>query len=108
MRYEGELKNDKRHGQGILIAADGENYEGEFENDFAHGEGIFTWVDGVRSEGIFRDGGPWNVIGYDENNEICGAIVDGKLQEVYTSSPMCATQDEYQEQQSKILTQNRR
>ena len=93
---------------GILIPADGENYEGEFENDFAHGEGIFTWVDGVRSEGIFRDGGPWNVIGYDENNEICGAIVDGKLQEVYTSSPMCATQDEYQEQQSKILTQNRR
>jgi len=108
MKYDGQFENGERHGKGVLISPEGDRYEGQFKYDLLNGEGIFTWVDGVRSEGIFRDGGPWNVIGYDENNEICGAIVDGKLQEVYTSSPMCATQDEYQEQQSKILTQNRR
>ena len=108
MKYDGQFENGERHGKGVLISPEGDRYEGQFKYDLLNGEGIFTWVDGVRSEGIFRDGGPWNVIGYDENNEICGAIVDGKLQEVYTSSPMCATQDEYQEQQIKILTLNRR
>ena len=108
MKYDGQFDNGERHGKGVLISPEGDRYEGQFKYDLLNGEGIFTWVDGVRSEGIFREGKPWNVIGYDENNEICGAIVDGKLQEVYTSSPMCATQDEYQEQQSKILTQNRR
>ena len=108
MKYDGQFESGERHGKGVLISPEGDRYEGQFKYDLLNGEGIFTWVDGVRSEGIFREGKPWNVIGYDENNEICGAIVDGKLQEVYTSSPMCATQDEYQEQQSKILTQNRR
>ena len=108
MKYDGQFENGERHGKGVLISPEGDRYEGQFKYDLLNGEGIFTWVDGVRSEGIFREGKPWNVIGYDENNEICGAIVDGKLQEVYTSSPMCATQDEYQEQHSKILTQNRR
>ena len=108
MKYDGQFEGGERQGKGILLSPEGDRYEGQFENDLVHGEGIYTWGDGVRSEGEFREGKPWNVIGYDENNEICGAIVDGKLQEVYTSSPMCATQDEYQEQQIKILTLNRR
>ena len=107
MRYEGELKNDKRHGHGILISPDGETYEGEFENDVAHGEGIYNWGDGVRSEGNFREGNPWNVIRYDENDVICGAIVDGKVQEIYPGSHRCANQSHYQDQE-KILTKNRR
>jgi len=107
MKYDGQFEGGERQGKGILLSPEGDRYEGQFENDLVHGEGIYTWGDGVRSEGEFREGKPWNVIGYDENNEICGAIVDGKLQEVYTSSPMCATQDEYQEHQSKI-TINRR
>ena len=100
MRYEGESKDDKWHGHGILISPDGDIYEGEFENDLAHGEGIYTWGDGVRSEGEFREGTPWNVIGYDENGEICGLITDGKAQEVYTSSHRCANQRWYQDQQT--------
>jgi hypothetical protein len=76
--------------------------------DLAHGEGIYTWGDGVRSEGEFREGKPWNVVGYDEYGEICGLLVDGKLQEVYTGSHRCATQSEYQEEETKLLTENRR
>ena len=112
MRYEGELKDDKRHGHGVLISPFGDIYEdiyeGKFENDLAHGEGIYTWGDGVRSEGEFREGDPWNVVGYDENGEICGLINDGKVQEVYTSSHRCANHSQYQEEETKILTKNRR
>ncbi|SVD02752.1 uncharacterized protein METZ01_LOCUS355606, partial [marine metagenome] len=88
-KYQGELNNGQKHGQGILILPNGERYEGQFENDFAHGEGVYTWGDGVRSEGEFREGKPWSVVGYDEHGEICGLIIDGKFQEVYTDSHRC-------------------
>lgn len=107
-RYEGEFKEGLRHGKGILISPEGDRYKGEFENDLAHGEGIYTWGDGVRSEGEFIEGKPWNVVGYDEFGEICGLLVDGKVQEVYTSSHRCANQSQYQEEETKILTENRR
>ena len=106
--YQGEWQDGKRHGKGILISPEGDRYEGQFENNFAHGEGIYTWGDGVRSEGEFREGKPWNVVGYDEYGEICGLLVDGKLQEVYTGSHRCATQSQYQEEETKLLTENRR
>ena len=108
-KYQGDLNNGKKHGEGILISPEGDRYEGQFENDFAHGEGVYTWGDGVRSEGEFRGGNPWNVVGYDEYGEICGLFVDGKFQEVYTESHRCATQAIYQElKETKLLTSNRR
>ena len=96
-----------KNGLGVY-EKDGFRYEGQFANDQAHGEGVYTWPDGVRSEGEFREGKPWSVVGYDEHGKSCGLIIDGKYQEVYTDSHKCATQSQYQEKQSKILTQNRR
>lgn len=32
-QYEGEFKDDKRNGQGILIFIDGDRYEGEWKNN---------------------------------------------------------------------------
>ena len=108
-KYQGERYKGQKHGQGILILPNGERYEGQFENDQAHGEGVYTWADGVRSEGEFREGQPWSVVGYDEHGEICGLIIDGKFQEVYTDSHRCATQARYQEEKvTNILTSNRR
>ena len=108
-KYQGERYKGQKHGQGILILPNGERYEGQFANDQAHGEGVYTWPDGVRSEGEFREGTPWSVVGYDEHGEICGLIIDGKFQEVYTDSHRCATQTRYQEEKVKnILTSNRR
>ncbi len=106
--YQGEWQDGKRHGKGILISPEGDRYEGQFENNFAHGEGIYTWGDGVRSEGEFREGKPWNVVGYDEYGEICGLLVEGKTQEIYTSSHRCANQSQYQDPGTKILTEKRR
>ena len=108
-KYQGERYKGQKHGQGILILPNGERYEGQFANDQAHGEGVYTWPDGVRSEGEFREGTPWSVVGYDEHGEICGLIIDGKFQEVYTDSHRCATQARYQEEKvTNILTSNRR
>ena len=108
-KYQGERYKGQKHGQGILILPNGERYEGQFANDQAHGEGVYTWPDGVRSEGEFREGTPWSVVGYDEYGKICGLIIDGKFQEVYTDSHRCATQARYQEEKvTNIFTSNRR
>ncbi len=108
-KYQGERYKGQKHGQGILILPNGDRYEGQFVNDQAHGEGVYTWPDGVRSEGEFREGTPWSVVGYDEHGEICGLIIDGKYQEVYTDSHRCATHARYQEEkETNILTGNRR
>ena len=108
-KYQGDLNNGKKHGKGILISPEGDRYEGQFENDFAHGEGVYTWGDGVRSEGEFREGKPWSVVGYDEYGQICGLIIDGKYQEVYTDSHRCSNQARYQEEKvTNLLTSNRR
>ena len=106
MKYDGQFENGERHGKGVLISPEGDRYEGQFKYDLLNGEGIYIWGDGVRSEGEFREGKPWNVVGYDEYGEICGLLVDGKLQEVYTGSHRCATQSQYQEEETKLLTEN--
>ena len=108
MKYDGQFENGERHGKGVLISPEGDRYEGQFKYDLLNGEGIYIWGDGVRSEGEFREGKPWNVVGYDEYGEICGLLVDGKLQEVYTGSHRCATQSEYQDRGTKMLTEERR
>ena len=108
MKYDGQFESGERHGKGVLISPEGDRYEGQFKYDLVNGEGIYIWGDGVRSEGEFRRGTAWNVVGYDEYGEICGLLVDGKLQEVYTGSHRCATQSEYQEEETKLLTENRR
>ena len=108
MKYDGQFESGERHGKGVLISPEGDRYEGQFKYDLVNGEGIYIWGDGVRSEGEFREGKPWNVVGYDEYGEICGLLVDGKVQEVYTGSLRCATQSQYQEEETKILTENRR
>ena len=92
MKYDGEFESGERHGKGILISPEGDRYEGQFKYDLVHGEGIYIWGDGVRPEGEFREGKPWNVLGYDEYGKICGLLVDGKVQEVYTGSHRCAKQ----------------
>ena len=54
-RYEGEYRDDKKHGQGTYTWADGTRYEGEYRDDKKHGQGTYTWADGTRYEGEYRD-----------------------------------------------------
>lgn len=54
--YEGEFKNGKRHGRGMLLRPDGVRYEGEWQNDKPHGRGIATAPDGRKRIGKWHEG----------------------------------------------------
>ena len=55
-RYDGEVRDGKRHGQGVYEWPDGDRYEGEWREDKRHGQGVNEWPDGTRYEGEWRDG----------------------------------------------------
>lgn len=44
-RYEGEWKNDKRHGRGTYRYTNGDVYIGEWSADMRHGKGEYHYVD---------------------------------------------------------------
>lgn len=43
-------------GMGIYLWADGRKYEGEYKDDKKHGFGIYTWADHRRYEGMWFKG----------------------------------------------------
>ena len=53
--YEGELKENKFHGQGKLILPSGTVYEGEFKDDKLHGKGKLNFTSGGDYVGDFKD-----------------------------------------------------
>ena len=54
-RYEGEFRDGKRNGRGVITFASGARYEGEFRDDKRNGRGVITFASGARYEGEFRD-----------------------------------------------------
>jgi hypothetical protein len=53
VKYEGQWKMGRRHGQGILSLENGDKYEGEFYHNKKHGEGKFTNANGKEKNGIW-------------------------------------------------------
>ena len=45
-RYVGELKEGRKHGNGILYVPDGAVYLGQWEGDNYHGQGTYIHPDG--------------------------------------------------------------
>jgi hypothetical protein len=45
-KYVGEVKNDKKHGQGTLTLPDGSKYVGEWKNGLPNGQGALTFPEG--------------------------------------------------------------
>ncbi len=59
--YDGELKDDRPEGHGVLTSEtfqnEGQHYEGEFHEGLAHGQGVFENTKaGIRQEGTFVKG----------------------------------------------------
>lgn len=53
--YIGNLRNNKRHGQGKCEYLNGAVYTGQFANDLPNGKGILCFADGTKYEGYFED-----------------------------------------------------
>ena len=98
--YEGEYRNDLRHGKGVAIFEDnvvfegiyncgsfesgrldidGNVYEGTFENNLFHGNGTFCWKNGDKYEGEFCNGAITGrgILGYWDGTIYVGELVDG-------------------------------
>ena len=78
--YLGEYKKGKFHGKGKFIWKDGFFHEGEFKNGRANGEGIETLPNG-QLKGEYKDGKPWNAIGYDKEGQIISHYENGKIRQ---------------------------
>ena len=58
IKYVGNYKDGKRHGQGTYTFANGEKYVGNFKDDKKHGQGTFTWPDGDKYVGNYKNDSP--------------------------------------------------
>jgi hypothetical protein len=56
--YQGEVRDSKPHGRGILRGVDGQSYEGEFSQGRPHGKGIWKYADGSVYDGQWASGQP--------------------------------------------------
>ena len=57
--YEGEFKNERKHGKGILTSINGRKYDGLWEDDVPHGPGIATFPNGKTYTGEYKHGKPY-------------------------------------------------
>ena len=48
--------DDKSHGEGRIIYANGDVYEGNWENDLPNGEGVMSYFNGNKYDGQWSDG----------------------------------------------------
>jgi hypothetical protein len=55
--YDGEMKDGRRHGKGLLTYDDGSYYEGDWCNDFRQGKGLYRNADGNMYEGDWSHDG---------------------------------------------------
>ena len=58
IKYVGEFRDGKIHGQGTTTLPNGWKYVGEYKDYKPNGQGTATWPDGGKHIGEFRDGKP--------------------------------------------------
>ena len=57
-RYEGKMKDQKRHFIGKMLYSNKDVYEGEWNQDLMRGQGTYTHANGTKVEGKFYDDMP--------------------------------------------------
>ena len=55
-KYVGNFKDEEMDGQGMFIFSSGDKYEGEFKEGKKHGHGTYTFHEGSKYEGEYKDG----------------------------------------------------
>ena len=56
VKYVGEWKDNKKHGQGTFTSPDGVKYVGEYKDGKSHGQGTYTLANGSKYVGEWKDG----------------------------------------------------
>ena len=86
-KYQGQVKDGKPNGLGVIIYTNGSKYVGGWENGKYQGQGTFTKPDGTKYVGSWKiiDGvsSHWNGEYYDEDGIIKYKWVNGKLIKQY-------------------------
>ena len=57
-KYEGEIRDGKKHGVGVYVSQNGETYEGYWENSQKTGFGKYTYSNGDTYTGNFSQNRP--------------------------------------------------
>ena len=76
--YQGQVKDGKPNGMGVLTFIDGREYAGRWKNGMMNGIGTETSTDGRKFEGEYKDGKLMNGTEYDKNGKIYYKIVNGE------------------------------
>ena len=77
-KFVGEYKDGVRNGQGTYTWTNGQKYVGEWKDEKENGQGTMSLSNGEKFVGEYKDGRPWNITGYDKNENIIGKMVNGK------------------------------
>ena len=77
-KYEGEIKNGKPNGLGILTSPYGDKHVGGWKIGKRHGQGTLTVPDLGKYVGEWKNGEMWTGIFYDNNGNIDGKMLNGK------------------------------
>ena len=75
--YYGEWKDGKYHGQGIFSFRDGQKYFGEFKDGLPNGQGTLTTPDGSAYVGEWKDGNRWQGTEYDKDANVTATYLEG-------------------------------
>ena len=75
-KYEGEIKNGKPNGTGVLEYTFA-TYSGEVKNGLRHGQGTYKYKSGRKTVGEFRKNKPWNAKKYNKNGKMEAEWVKG-------------------------------
>ena len=78
-KYVGEWKDGKKNGQGTETFPDGGKYVGEWKNGNYHGQGKVSWTSGGYYEGSFKDGTFWTGTTYDKDGNIVYKLVNNMM-----------------------------
>ena len=82
-KYQGQVKDGKPNGLGVIIYPDGiwkggNKYVGEWKDGKEHGQGTYTFPNGLKFVGELKIEKFWNGTFYEEDGKIRYKMVNGK------------------------------
>jgi hypothetical protein len=78
--YDGEIRNGRPQGRGVLVYTNSDRYEGEFRNGIPNGQGMFLFANNDRYEGNFSTGkfSGKGTFTYENGNSYSGDFLNGQ------------------------------